>query len=151
MGRPSLGDQARNIQQGTKVSKDEIKWLEAMHGSAHKGLRAALDFYKLEKLSHADGAGTAEYVAALRHFDDADEPEWVPPADYRPIVDVELPEPEPKPTGPRPVVPVDADGTPVQCRIHRKWETISEFYDKGVAMREKRCVACGHISIERVG
>jgi hypothetical protein len=146
VGRPSLGDQARNIQQGTKVSKDEIKWLEGLHGSAHKGLRAALDFYKLETLRHTEGA--EDYAAALDTF--APEPKWVPPADYRPIVDVELPE-EPKPTGPRPVVPVDADGTPVLCRIHRKWETISEFYDKGVAMREKRCVACGHISIERAG
>lgn len=143
MGRPSLGNQARNIQQGTKVSKDEIAWLEGLHGSAHKGLRAALDYYKLERMRGT--AGAEDYAAALDTF--APEPEWRPPAEVRPIVDVELPEPK----GERPVVPVDADGTPIPCRIHRKWETISEFYDKGVAMREKRCVKCGHISIERTG
>jgi hypothetical protein len=145
VGRPSLGDQARNIQQGTKVSKDEIKWLEGLHGSAHKGLRAALDFYKLERMRHTEGA--EDYAAALDTF--AAEPAtWQLPADYRPTVDVELPEP-PEPTGPRPVVPVDEEGTPIPCRIHREWETIDEFFDKGVAMREKRCVKCGHVVVQR--
>lgn len=146
MGRPSLGNQARTIQQGTKISKDELTWLETMHGSAHKGLRVALDHYKLEQMRHAGGDAAAAYATALEQ--DQDEPVWVPPADYRPIVDVELPEP-PAPKGPRPVVPVDSEGTPIPCRIHKKWETISEYYDKGVAMREKRCVACGHVSVER--
>lgn len=145
MGRPSLGNQARNIQQGTKVSADEIAWLESLHGSAHKGLRAALDFYKLERMRHTEGA--EDYAAALDTF--APEPTWQPPADARPIVDVELPA-EPKLTGERPVVPVDEEGTPIPCRIHRSWETIAEFYDKGVAMREKRCAKCGHVSVERV-
>lgn len=148
MGRPSLGNQARNIQQGTKVSRDEIAWLEALHGSAHKGLRAALDFYKLERMKQA---GEKDYAAAL---EDLGEPTWTPDPAARPVVDVELPEPEPapaKPSGPRPVVPVDDEGTPIPCRIHRKWETIDEYYDKGVAMREKRCVACGHVSVERAG
>lgn len=143
MGRPSLGDQARNIQRGTKVSKDEIRWLEGLHGSAHKGLRAALDFYKLERMK---ATGDEDYAAALQEFG---EPTWVPPADYREMVDVELPEPAPEPTGPRPVVPVDEDGTPIPCRIHRQWETIDEFFDKGVAMREKRCVKCGHVVVQR--
>jgi hypothetical protein len=142
VGRPSLGNQARTIQQGTKVSKDEIVWLEGLHGSAHKGLRAALDFYKLERMK-AEGAG--DYAAALEEIG---EPTWQPPADYRETVDVELPE---LPTGPRPVVPVDEEGTPIPCRIHRKWETIDEFYDKGVAMREKRCVECGHVVVQRAG
>jgi hypothetical protein len=145
MGRPSLGNQARNIQQGTKVSKDEIAWLEGLHGSAHKGLRAALDFYKLERM-RAEGSG--DYAAALEELG---EPTWQPPADYRAVVDIELPEPTepPRATGPRPVVPVDEEGTPIPCRIHRKWETIDEFYDKGVAMREKRCVECGHVVVQR--
>lgn len=142
MGRPSLGNQARTIQQGTKISADELAWLERLHGTAHKGLRAALDLYKLERM-RAEGSG--DYAAALEELG---EPQWVPPADQRPVVDVELPEPTPL-RGPRPVVPVDADGTPIPCRIHRKFETIDEFYDKGVAMLEKRCVKCGHVVVQR--
>lgn len=146
MGRPSLGDQARNIQQGTKVSKDEIRWLEGLHGSAGKGLRAALDHYKVAQMRVSGVAGAQDYAAALEE-DIEDEPVWEPPADYRPVVDVELP--EPGPTGPRPVVPVDEEGTPIPCRIHRTWETIDEYYDKGVAMVEKRCVKCGRVVVAR--
>lgn len=136
MGRPSLGNQARTIQQGTKVSRDEIAWLESLHGSAHKGLRAALDFYKREQLRHEDADGNKDYVAALEQ---AEPPAWTPPVEVLPA----------EPTGPRPVVPVDEDGTPIPCRIHLKWEYVAEYYDKGIAMREKRCVACGHLVVER--
>lgn len=139
MGRPSLGNQARTIQQSTKISKDELVWLEGLHGSAHKGLRAALDLYKLEQMRSSNGEPEQDYAAAL-----ADQ--WVPPAEpARPIVDVELP------VGPRPVVPVDEDGTPIPCRIHKVWEYLGEpYYDKGVQMREKRCTKCGHLVVERV-
>jgi hypothetical protein len=144
VGRPSLGNQARTIQQGTKVSRDEIMWLETLHGSAHKGLRAALDFYKLERMR---AEGSEDYAAALEQAEQV----WQPPVDVRPVVDVELPaDPAPTPKGPRPVVPVDAEGTPIPCRIHRKWETIDTFYDKGVKMREKRCLACGFPVVERM-
>jgi hypothetical protein len=142
VGRPSLGNQARTIQQNTKISREEQTWLEGLHGSAGKGMRAALDAYKVAMLRAAGTEVAGDYADALEH---TDEPLWVPPADYRPVVDVELP----APTGPRPVVPVDEDGTPIPCRIHRKFEIIAEFYDKGVAMREKRCVKCGHVVAER--
>ena len=146
MGRPSLGDQARNIQKGTKLSKDEIRWLEGLHGSAGKGLRVALAHYKVAQMQASGLVGAEQYVEPVPV---EDEPVWVPPQDYRPIVDVELPDPVPLPTGPRPVVPVDAEGTPIPCRIHRKWETIDEYFDKGVAMREKRCVKCGRVVVAR--
>lgn len=138
MGRPSLGNQARTIQQSTKISKDELSWLEGLHGSAHKGLRAALDLYKIEQSRASGVEGAQDYAAAL-----ADQ--WQPPAEVRQVVDVELP------VGPRPVVPVDEDGTPIPCRIHRVWEDLGDpYYDKGVQMHEKRCVKCGYVVVERV-
>lgn len=131
-----MGDQARTLQKGTKISREEMRWLEGLHGSVHAGLRVALDRYKVQVLSASDDAATDAYLEAL---------------DARAV---QLTEPAPVkvkrvPAEPRPVVPVDDDGTPIRCRIHRAWDIIDEFYDKGVAMREKRCTACGFIVVER--
>lgn len=118
-GRPSLGEQARTLRQSTKISAEEKRWLEAEYGTAHTGLRVALDTLKANKLGakakRPKASGTKPVIAA------------------------------------RPVVPVDNDGAPVRCRIHREWETLDEYYAQGVKMREKRCTKCGFVVEERVG
>lgn len=117
-GRPSLGEQARTLRQSTKISAEEKRWLETEYGTAHTGLRVALDTLKAQRLG----------VAKIRR-----------------------PKPAHKPTiQPRPVVPVDGDGTPVRCRIHRSWATLDEYYAQGIKMREKRCETCGFVVEERV-
>lgn len=71
-GRPSLGEQARTIQQGTKISAEEKVWLEAQHGTAGAGLRAALDAYMIEQLRVA--RTTVLHLEALIARDLGEEP-----------------------------------------------------------------------------
>lgn len=121
LGRPSLGEDARTLRQSTKISAREQAWLVEQYGSAHKGLRVALDELKAKKLG--------------------------PKAKERPVRRAV----GPPVIVARPVVPVRPDGEPVKCRIHRTWETLDEFFTQGVKMREKRCTACGHVVEERIG
>lgn len=115
-GRPSLGEQARTLRQSTKISAAEKRWLEDEYGTAHTGLRVALDTLKAQRT----GAPKVKRPKVVKN---------------EPV--------------PRPVVPVQPDGTPVRCRIHRSWVTLDEYYAQGIKMREKRCEACGFVVEER--
>lgn len=125
MGRPSLGRQARVINGFTKITKEEEEWLEQAYGSMHKGLRAGLELLKAQGGRGAAPAFDRAAEHAVR----------VKPVKADPV--------------PRPVVPVDEEGSPIPCRIHRKFEVIAEYYDRGVPMVEKRCVKCGHVVTQR--
>jgi hypothetical protein len=116
-GRPSLGEQARTLRQSTKISAAEKRWLEEEYGTAHTGLRVALDTLKAQRGDAPKIRRAPKVVKAT------------------PVA--------------RPVVPVQADGTPVRCRIHRSWVTLDEYYAQGIKMREKRCEACGFVVEER--
>jgi len=97
------------------------------YGSMHKGLRAGLELLKSQQGRGAAPAFDRAAEKAVREKKVRAEPV------------------------PRPVVPVDEEGTPIRCRRHvaSDWEYIAEYYDKGVAMREKRCRKCGHVVEER--
>jgi len=125
VGRPSLGRQARNVNGFTKVTAEEQEWLEQAYGSMHKGLRAGLELLKSQQ---GRGAAPAFDRSAERSVREKK-------VKAAPAV--------------RPVVPVDDDGTPIPCRIHRQFEVIAEYYDKGVPMVEKRCAKCGHVVTQR--
>lgn len=122
-----MGEQARTVNGFTKISAAEKAWLEEAYGSSGKGLRAALELLKAQQ----QRGGLPTYNKA------AERAVRVKKVRAAPV--------------PRPVVPVDEEGTPIPCRIHREFEAIAEYYEKGVAMREKRCIKCGHVVVERAG
>jgi hypothetical protein len=114
MGRPALGDAARNVVGSTKVSKIEERALIERYGTVHAGLRAGVDLLMTQNAprKRPKKGSTAAAVAELAA-------EWAE-------VEAEAP------TG---VVP---------CRIHRNFKVTRRWVEKGQDWTTRRCADCGH-------